>query len=153
MNSKTTEAGKRQKAEGQQVQRPWDKRVCAPFKALQASQKAFPKEVTPKPRPQGLDGATEESILARRKSTREVLEAREQNESRNSKQFRTAEAESGSRRMSCEQIKKGFISQLGFLNFCPENNKLSLKSLNQESTWWDLHFKKISQTISDYRGI
>ena len=47
---------------------------------------------------------------------------------------RTARAESGSRGMSCDQIKKGFISQLGFLNFCPENNKLSPDSLNQEST-------------------
>lgn len=109
--------------------------MCAPFKALQPSQKAFPKEVTPKPRPQGLDGVTEESILARRKNTREVPEAREQNEPRNSTQVRSAEAESGSEwGMSCGRIKKGFISQLGFLNFCPENNKLSLKSLNQEST-------------------
>lgn len=69
--------------------------MCAPFKALQPSQKAFPKEVTPKPRPQGLDGVTEESILARRKNTREVPEAREQNEPRNSTQVRSAEAESG----------------------------------------------------------
>lgn len=50
-----------------------------------SSQKAFPKEVTPKLRPEGLDGVIEESIPARRKSMREVLEAREQNESRNSK--------------------------------------------------------------------
>lgn len=76
------EAGKRQKAEAAASTKALRQRVCAPFKALQASQKAFP---TPKPGPQALDGVTEESILARSKSTREVLEAREQNEPRNSK--------------------------------------------------------------------
>lgn len=46
------------------------------------SKRACPKEVTPKLRLEGQDGVIEDSIPARRKSTREVLKAREQNESR-----------------------------------------------------------------------
>lgn len=134
MNSKTIEAGTRQKAQEAASTKALRRESVCSFQGTASTTEGFPKEVTPKPRLQGLDGVTEESILPRSKSMREVLEAREQNESRNSKQFRAAEAESGSRGMSCDQIKKGFISQLGFLHFCPENNKLSLKSLNQEST-------------------
>lgn len=84
MNSKTIEAGKRQKAEkAASTKALRQESVCSFLLALQASQKAFP---TPKPRPQALGWSNRrEHFWQEVKASREVLEAREQNEPRNSK--------------------------------------------------------------------